>query len=234
MIKQYIGIDISPSHGAVVSVDASGELLNWVAISNRKKDSGVHNNILYMSPRKKEDRDNYNAYRRNFIFNTVAGCFEHCSTFDTHANIEGYAMGSQSSSVTACAEIGGIVRNFLYNKCSQMETSPNSLKMYVTGKGNARKHAIYSKFFETADETYFGLNEGDAENLIKRGSKDIDGVFTDILDAYYLASLCRERDLLLHEHITLEDFPDEIARVFTKTSKSYPLSLLERPMVYNG
>ena len=54
--------------------------------------------------------------------------------------IEGYAYGAKGQAVYQLAELGGIVRFWLYNHhLTTIEVNPTTLKMFATGKGNAGK-----------------------------------------------------------------------------------------------
>lgn len=58
--------------------------------------------------------------------------------------IEGYSFGSKGRAVFDIAEMGGVVRFNLYEwKRAYVEVPPSSLKMFATGKGNAKKIEVF-------------------------------------------------------------------------------------------
>jgi crossover junction endodeoxyribonuclease RuvC len=77
--------------------------------------------------------------------------------------IEGYAYGAKGQSVYQIAELGGIVRFWLYaHHLTTVEINPSTLKKFATGKGNAGKDqmiaaAIRRFYFRGTDN-----NEADA------------------------------------------------------------------------
>ena len=77
--------------------------------------------------------------------------------------IEGYAYGAKGQGVYQIAELGGIVRFWLYQHAlTTVEITPSTLKKFATGKGNVGKDvmiacAIRRFFFKGTDN-----NEADA------------------------------------------------------------------------
>jgi len=57
--------------------------------------------------------------------------------------IEGYSYGSKGQAVYQIAELGGIIRFWLYTRrMLTVEITPSTLKKFATGKGNAPKSAM--------------------------------------------------------------------------------------------
>lgn len=72
--------------------------------------------------------------------------------------IEGYSYNSRGSVVTL-GEFGGILRSQLIERARLVEVSPNTLKKFVTGKGNASKIEVsstlsqrYGLIFDNSDQ----------------------------------------------------------------------------------
>ena len=77
--------------------------------------------------------------------------------------IEGYSYGSKGQAVYQIAELGGIVRYWLYSHgITTVEITPSTLKKYATGAGNAGKDAMIAaairRFYFHGSEN----NEADA------------------------------------------------------------------------
>lgn len=95
--------------------------------------------------------------------------------------LEGYSFGSQGRAVFNIGELGGVVRCLLHKQeIPWVEVAPQTLKKFVTGKGNTKKEDMklhtfkrWGIEFETSDECdAFGLAKmaevivsGDTENL---------------------------------------------------------------------
>src|SRR3990167_456063 len=74
--------------------------------------------------------------------------------------IESYSYGSRGAAITQLAEYGGLLRAYLLKLAPVIEVPPNALKLFVTGKGQAKKPAIavgvykhWGQEFATDDET---------------------------------------------------------------------------------
>ena len=88
--------------------------------------------------------------------------------------IEGYAFGARGQAVYQIAELGGIVRFWLYqHEILTVEVTPATLKKFATGKGNAPKDAMIAAAIRR-----FHLGEGHDDN--------------NEADAYLLWCLARE------------------------------------------
>lgn len=74
--------------------------------------------------------------------------------------IEGYSYGSRGQSVYQIAELGGIVRFWLYqHELATVEVSPSTLKKFATGVGNCGKDAMLAAAIRR-----FHLGEGHDDN----------------------------------------------------------------------
>jgi len=90
-----------------------------------------------------------------------------CKTFGIDVClIEGYSYGSKGQSVYQIAELGGIVRFWLYqHEITTVEITPATLKKFTTGVGNCGKDAMIAAairrfYFQGTDN-----NEADAYML---------------------------------------------------------------------
>lgn len=84
--------------------------------------------------------------------------------------IEGYSYSSRGSSSIDLGELGMLIRSSLVNKVGIMaEVSPNILKKFATGKGNANKVAVASALASKYDRTFDTDDQADAFGLSKLG-----------------------------------------------------------------
>lgn len=82
--------------------------------------------------------------------------------------IEGYSFGSKFSRGHAAGELGGVVRLGLHRAHVPFAVvPPASLKMYATGKGNARKEEMLQAAFQRLGYTGAENDEADASWLLQ-------------------------------------------------------------------
>jgi crossover junction endodeoxyribonuclease RuvC len=88
--------------------------------------------------------------------------------------IEGYSFNSKGRSIVSLGELGGIYRMLLARKWGgYYEIPPNSLKKFITTKGNAKKELMLEKTFRKygiGSETLKDNNQVDAYGLARFGS----------------------------------------------------------------
>jgi crossover junction endodeoxyribonuclease RuvC len=94
-------------------------------------------------------------------------------TFDfstiTHVCWENYAF-SKTGMVFHIGELGGLIKLYFLNKgIPVLAVPPTSLKKYVTGKGNAKKHEMQSAILADYGFDFKDDNEADAFGLMKFG-----------------------------------------------------------------
>lgn len=76
--------------------------------------------------------------------------------------LENYSFGSKNKREWL-GELGGVIRVMLYEEgIPYVEVSPNTLKMYATGHGNAAKAEVISAARERLGYSGFNDNEADA------------------------------------------------------------------------
>jgi len=92
--------------------------------------------------------------------------------------IEDYAMGARGR-VFNIGENGGILKHMLFQKGIPFTTTPPTvIKKFATGKGNAKKDAMWDRFV---------LDTGRSElHELLIGKAKLDSPVTDIVDAWYI------------------------------------------------
>jgi len=235
-MELFIGIDASPSHGSVVAIDKNGDIVDWLAWGKVKKLCNLSDKILCSPTRAAiDDKDCYRVRRNSNVydvFNIFLDRFK--DGYEVYANIEHYSMHSMSSAITVCAEVGGIIRNLLFIRdVPFIETPPTTLKLYATGKGNAKKIDMVNAFFEFYEGRSLDINNDDINDLVTINNKknDMDGLLTDIVDATFLSRMIKDLYLIKHDEIKVNSLPPQAERVFTKTSKKYNKSYIKRPFI---
>lgn len=101
----------------------------------------------------------------------------------TQACLEGYSMGSSGRVFNIAENIGLLKHKMWKNKIKFITPPPTTVKKFFTGKGNAKKEAMYDALVEK------GL-ECDLESLLS--SRKQDSPIADIVDSYALV------DYMLH------------------------------------
>lgn len=82
--------------------------------------------------------------------------------------LEGYSYGSQGRALFQIGELGGVIRLALWEAgIPYVEVSPAELKKYATGKGNAKKLAVYQAAIRRADMEFETDDTADAWWLLQ-------------------------------------------------------------------
>lgn len=90
--------------------------------------------------------------------------------------VEGYSFGSKGRAVFDIAEMGGVVRFTLYEwKRPYVEVAPSSLKMFATGKGNAKKIEVFGAAVRKLGLAEDDDNLADARWLLEMATAHYDG-----------------------------------------------------------
>lgn len=85
---------------------------------------------------------------------------------------EGYALGfrGKSNTIFDLGELGGILKRLILKQgIDILLTPPTSLKMFVTGKGNADKDAVAKVIRQQTGQVYKTSDQYDAAGLVMMG-----------------------------------------------------------------
>lgn len=94
----------------------------------------------------------------------------------TRAVIEAYSFGSKFSRAHATGEIGGILRlACLDAKVTLSEVPPNSLKLFLSGKGNTPKTGMPLALYKRYGVDYANEDQADAAALALLGAAHFGG-----------------------------------------------------------
>jgi Holliday junction resolvasome RuvABC endonuclease subunit len=88
--------------------------------------------------------------------------------------VEGYAFGAKGSAVISLGELGGVVRVALSEHALLgapcVDIPPSCLKLFATGKGNAKKDVVFASAIRKLGYTGSDHNEADALWLLEMAS----------------------------------------------------------------
>jgi len=184
------GIDLSLTRSGFVILDKSSKKILHQEFLNTKEMRGMQR-ILFIKKRILQKLEQFKV---------------------SEVILEGYSFGSKGRSIVSLGELGGVIRVALFeNNYKYIDCSPNSLKAYTTGKGNADKdqmrQAVLIKYgidfeddnvcdafslammlIELGTETEQICSEGGAATIRKRR---LDKLSKKINDPLYFRSLLR-------------------------------------------
>ena len=183
-MSKFVGIDYSLTGPAIAVYDDSDgdfcfENCSFFFMTSVKKNEGwlMENVQGTLFPDYKCHEERYNN-----ITKWALKSMTHDEEPD-HVAIEGYSMGSKGK-VFNLAENCGILKHSMWllwfdeDKASFDVYAPTEVKKYATGKGNAKKDAMYDSFVE---ETGINLMSELTPNKTK-----IDSPVGDIVDAFFI------------------------------------------------
>lgn len=90
--------------------------------------------------------------------------------------LEGYSMGSRKGQAFSIGELGGVVKVMLHEiSIRTLIVAPTTLKLFVMGKGNAKKNLMIMKTFKKYGEEFESDDLCDAYCLAKLGDAYLNG-----------------------------------------------------------
>lgn len=237
----YIGVDPSITSTAVVCLRVeNGELVEtkWCARFKVKKNfvsalkrpdctdkiSEISSCTGYVAMQvpvaKREDR--FPRYYQNaeWISGFIKAVVGDSPKSEVFIGIEDYAMKANGR-VYDIGEYGCVLRSKLLELAGRgiREHDPNSLKKFASGYGAADKDGMHDAFMKIVDEKV-----PDWSWVTEKGS-----VLTDLVDAYYMAQTIKTEMDLRTGRVLLRNLSEDSISIFNRTTKSYPVNLLDRP-----
>lgn len=239
------GLDLSLGHFGFVMLDKdSGNVIETSYMTDTKAmyhPKEYPEAFLIAKKKKGMARDIYQCQRVEYIVESIMDVIdnvdERFNADKIYVAIEDYAFAAKSNSTYQIGELGGVVKNCLWGRGIPMRyIDPLSVKLWSTNSGTAKKIDV----FRAAQEHGF---TGDAELLgktVKKKSKatgldeiDLDGAVTDICDAFILACIFRQEMLVREGTIATADLSENNRRVLLRTTKSYPVGMIDREYIVN-
>jgi len=244
MDYQSIGLDISLNHLGMCFLDEQGKYADHAFITDVKKyvTADPAHGMHYKAPSARSDDPNHFLRVRefcNFIYSTmyrwnilgvdvdeVATTLNKPFSTTLRVAIEGYGFASKSTRLRESTELVGAIKQLIYQKGVLFRVhDPDSVKLFAVGNGHATKEQMHAQFVE---ETHVVVPHTWRK---EKGKKILDGPGTDVADAYFLARLLWTEMELRKGKVSLHELPEYQIRVFNRTTKAYPVNLLDRPFV---
>ena len=226
----FFGVDLSMNHGAVASVCSSdSDYYFFEYFTDKKKDVIETDTIIgsYLPPynKKKESRSAFIGRRREFVctflYNSVLR-IEDKTDVDIYVCLEDYAFSARSNSITSIAELTGIFKKDLYDYEIPLRLhAPTCVKKWATGKGKAKKREMFNHFMHYSK---FVIPPA----LFTETKSGLDGVGTDLVDAFYLLDMMRTEWLVREGRLSLESLAENKRQEFLRVTKSNPENVLVR------
>lgn len=234
-----IGLDISLDHAGIVSLQSHGNLYSYCALSDvRRYELEDPTHIWPLSKKDKEEPKEVFRLRRVIEYEEYLSKFgifrkHESKTNQVVTSIEGYAYSSQSTNICQIAELTGNIKRRIFESggCIRIH-DPLSVKLFATNKGNATK----KEMVQAAIECGFAIPDGliKKKNVKKKGKRveEYDGPATDLADAYFLARMLWTELMVRDGKIDLKDLSEGERRVFLRTTRAYPVNLLDRKFIH--
>jgi Holliday junction resolvasome RuvABC endonuclease subunit len=139
-------------------------------------------------------------------------------------SIEDYAMGSTKGQVFNIAEFTGCLKRKIFNIGVPLRKYDiNSIKMFVTKKGNSDKSLLLAFYNKIKDEDKFLFPKDILE--------DAKSYANDIIDSYYIAKLLQLELKLRYGLVRLQDLELKEIEIFNRVTKGNPVNILARSFI---
>jgi Holliday junction resolvasome RuvABC endonuclease subunit len=215
-----VGFDLSLNHAGAIALDEHGEIAGHWFISDKKGavDRGGKG-VGFRSVTKKKgiDPEKHQLDRMNFFDRWFWHIVKESSA--EFAGVEGYAFAAVSNSSYQYGELGGLARRVLTRAgCKLRIHDPLSVKMFATGKGNAKTPELLE------------IVPGDDRDAWLDIEVNLKGqqVAEDLGVAYWIARLVFIEVELRAGRFQLNELDEKRVRVFNRVTKTYPVNLLDR------
>ena len=214
----FLGLDLSPTHFALVAVDRHGRFVGGYMATDKttvKKLKQARSPVRCVEVPKLETRAPLAAKLarlESMKFRLVGAIHDLTdgAKAPIHISLENYAFG-KANQAHQTGETGGVCRLAILNAGLRLRLySPNSIKLYATGEGKAEKAQICEAMLARGAHA-LGATPKAAGAIDKHG---------DFYDAYAAAYMTLDEVMLRAGEITLQSLPDERRSAFIKTDES--------------
>jgi len=219
---RFSGLDLSPNHYGLVTINGLGELVALHYLTGTQKGVDLTKAddrataTLYRHPTAKVNPDNgfKDVMRLKAVADDVADAIAaHGTDF---LAIEHYAWGAEGREYQI-GEVGGTVKRDLLESSVPFRLFDNiSIKMYVTGNGNATKEQVMDSVEERWSPGLYLFCTG-------AGKRQTEG---DLCDAYSLAQMVLVEWKLRHALMRPSYLSGKEWTVFMRTTKAQPVNIL--------
>lgn len=154
----------------------------------------------------------------------------------SHVAIENYSFSSVGL-VYQIGECGGNLKTMLYLNNQNLRTyEPTSIKLFFSGKGNAKKYDMFRKYVE------LGNPLGLSDKLMKIGFDALDkyeltgkvksfNPVEDIVDAYAIATLLHTELLLRRGLIAMKELTEKQIQTFNTIHRDIKTNILNMDFI---
>lgn len=225
----FSGYDLSLNHGAIVSLDERGSILRYGHFSIAAQEVEDKHGFRLKIP-SSIDPPGRALYRQAFVRRFVLSELSALSTESDRTNfygcVEDYAY-AEKFQAHQLGEVVGIAKRELFREGLSLRLhEPGTVKAFATGNYQADKEMMVS-----ALEVYEDLGhvKGLPKNRRAPKTDKLFSSFTDIADAYFLARLVFTEHQLRLGKLQLEQLTQGQRQIFLRTTKKYPVNILDRP-----
>lgn len=234
MIK-VLGMDISMNHGAIVEL-TDNKLTNfWYyteyagsAAKSKKRGYRLDPEILKIKDKHIRGVKRL-AWIEDFIANTVLA-----SSKAEYAGIEDYAIRAEQGA-HYLGEVGGLARMLCWHHGLKLRLhDPTTVKMFAAHDGTCAKDAVCRAVVDRWGVDFEPLDQPPPQaNKRVPNPKQNRQTSEDLSDAYVIAQMVMVEVKLRMGEINLSGMHEKEIRVFNRTTKTYPINLLDREWICN-
>jgi len=235
------GMDISLNHWGVICLNEEGNVENYAFLTNKKGDCEKfkgHGYLFKLSKaREGELRENFDSIRRTASIETLAKfVYENAKpgTEEAFMSLEGYAYNSVDK-YFYIAEFIGVLKDTLFGGGHNLRIhSPTAVKVFATNNGLCFKKDMVLEAERLGFDVPRKLIRVTTKKRKGKELEEYDGVGTDLADAFFLARMLWLELKVRSGEIELEELLEPERRIFLRTSKEYPVNLLDRPFIHRS
>ena len=221
MFNFFIGVDQSPNGTAVICLNDKGKINRMLFYADSKKDVKKFMHVGAVESIKVKANDEVGGIKRlNNIRNTLNDFLNLYKNKRCIASMEGYTFARMAFS-HSLGEVGGMIRMLFWERQLPYRVyDVQAVKIFATGKGNAKKGEIIEAIAEEYDLHFlkYGKENGAAGNLA---------------DAFIIAEMLRTEVMLREGLLELKDLSENKRRVFLRVTKQNFTNVLDLPFIIN-
>ena len=233
MIK-ILGLDISLNPGAIVEL-TDVELSNFWYYTNLAGSAKQSKRGCRVDPAifKLGDKLAIGVARLYWIEGMLLEVIKKTSA--EYAGIEDYALRAEQGA-HQLGEAGGLARLLCWKAGFKLRLhDPISTKMFVAHDGTCQKDAVQRAVERRWGVDFSPMDQPPAKPTPRRPEpKRNKQTSEDLADAFAIAQLVWTEVQLRDGRVTMEQLHEKEIRVFNRTTKTYPINLLNREWIYKG
>lgn len=228
---KVLGLDLSLNHGAGV-VLTNGKISNFFYYTDKAGSAGQSKRGTRIPPviYKPKDKQMVSVCRLAWLKEYLNE--EITNIRADYVGLEDYAIRAEHGS-HYLGEIGGIARLLVYESGSKLRLhDPTTVKMFTAHDGTCGKDAI-TRAVKRRWGVDFSSMDQPCPKASNKNPNPIRNSQTseDLCDAYAVAHMVWTEWRLRNGAIRLSDFHEKEIRVFNRTTKTYPVNLLDREWI---